>query len=284
MARDDSGGNGSGPRANQLDGKVAIVTGASAGIGAAIAVRLAAEGARVALADINAAGLDKVRRRIEADGGSATALPADVRNRAQVERMARVAFKTLGPIDCLVNNAGVYWTTPFLSLTEREWDRVIGTNLKGPFLCSQAVARLMIRHRVAGRIVNISSTSSLLARPGAAHYAASKAGLNMLTRVLAIELGPHGILVNAVCPGLIMSPGLLRTMRTRAGRVEHATKLARVPLGREGRLEDIAAMVAFLLSSEASYSTGSVFVSDGGYTSGLAAYDGRLSILRRRRS
>lgn len=270
--RDNGVPHGNGGRRHH--GKVAFVTGASAGIGEGIALRLAAEGAAIALVALDRPGVDRVRKKIESRGGRAIALGGDVRDGRAVKRMADEAFVRLGRVDYLVNNAGVYSTTPLFDLKEAEWDRVVDTNLKGPFLCAQAIAARMIDDGIEGRIVNISSTSSLLARPGAAHYAASKAGVNMLTRVLAIELGQHGILVNAVCPGVIISPGLLRTIRVKGGRTEHQSKLARIPLGREGRLDEIAALVSFLLSDDSSYCTGGVFVSDGGYTCGIAAYDG----------
>jgi NAD(P)-dependent dehydrogenase (short-subunit alcohol dehydrogenase family) len=159
-------------------------------------------------------------------------------------------------------------------MTEEEWDRIIDTNLKGAFLCCQSVAREMVRQRRGGQIVNVSSTASLIARPGVAHYASSKAGLNMLTRVLAVELAPHGIRVNAVLPGLIATEAVMGQMKSEAARAEHQTKLARIPLGHEGAPEDIVKSVLHLVSEEAAYVTGTLMVVDGGYTLGIPAYRG----------
>jgi NAD(P)-dependent dehydrogenase (short-subunit alcohol dehydrogenase family) len=177
-----------------------------------------------------------------------------------------------GKIHCLINNAGQYPSTPFLDLSEEEWEQVIGTNLKGPFLCSKAVAKEMIAKGVKGQIVNISSTASLIARPGIAHYASSKAGLNMLTKVLAIELAPHGIRVNAVLPGLIATEGVQAQLRNDDAMVEHQTKVARIPLGHEGTPRDIANMVLHLITEESNYLTGSLLIVDGGYSLGIPGY------------
>ena len=254
-------------------GKAAIVTGAASGIGGAIARRLAREGARVGLVDVDGPGLGSVQKEIAASGGEAATWRVDIREPQSVERMARDAFSRWRQVDYLVNNAGIYPTTPFLEITEPEWDRVLDTNLKGPFLCAQAVCRRMVKGQVAGRVVNIGSTASVLARPGIVHYAASKAGLNMMTRVLALELAPYGIQVNAVCPGLVATPRAL----TMARPANHRKKLEVIPLRREGRLDEITSLVCFLLSDEASYCTGGLFFADGGYTAGLTAYGGRTA-------
>ncbi len=137
-----------------------------------------------------------------------------------------------------------------LELPEEEWDRVLATNLKGPFMCSKAVAKAMIARGVKGRIVNVSSTASLIARPGIAHYASSKAALNMLTKVLALELSPYDIRVNAVLPGLIMTEGVQAALGTQAAMAEHRTKLSRIPLKREGSPEEIASAIRFFLADD----------------------------------
>ena len=191
---------------------------------------------------------------------------------AGVPLMAAEAFRVAGPIRGLVNCAGIYPVTPLLEMAVEEWDRVLNTNLKGPFLVTQAVARRMIEARSGGSIVNISSSASRLARPGIAHYAASKAGLNQLTAVMAVELAPHGIRVNAVAPGLIGTDRVLAAARGPAGEAEHTTKLARIPLGREGTPAEVGDLVLFLLSPEASYCTGGVYAVDGGFTLGIPRY------------
>lgn len=171
----------------------------------------------------------------------------------------------------LVNCAGIYPVTGFLDLGAKEWDAVLDTNLRAPFLLTQAVARRMIADQVGGSVVNISSTASTLARPGIAHYGASKAGLNQLTRIAALELAPHRIRVNALAPGLIATERVMEHARG-AGKTEHDAKLARIPSGREGRPEELTDLVLYLLSDAAGYVTGSIFVVDGGVTLGIPSY------------
>lgn len=209
-----------------------LVTGAASGIGRAIAQELGRRETPVVLCDIDGAGLEKARGAV---AGTAWGVRGDVTNPGDVERMVAEARRAAGPIGGLVNCAGIYPVTPLLELSADEWDRVLAVNLRAPFLVTQAAARLMIADGVAGSIVNISSTSSRLARPGVAHYGASKAGLNQLTAVAAVELAPHGIRVNAILPGVI---GTERVEATAVSgddaRVEHAAKLARIPLARVG--------------------------------------------------
>ncbi len=162
--------------------------------------------------------------------------------------------------------------TPLLDLTAAEWDRVLALNLRAPFLLTQAVARHMIAAGRGGAVVNISSTASVLARPGIAHYGASKAGLNQLTRVLAVELAPHGIRVNAILPGVIETATVTAALTTPEARTEMAAKQQRIPMGRLGTAREIAAMAAFLLSPASSYSTGGLFTADGGFSLGMARY------------
>jgi len=256
----------------RFTGKVAVVTGAARGIGRAIAVALAREEASLVLADRDTGSLPGTLDAVTALGVRAVSMPCDVRKRSDVEHLVDRAYKEMESVHCLVNNAGLYPVTPLFHLTEEEWDEVIDTNLKGPFLCAQAFGRRMVAQGVAGRIVNIGSTSSQIARPGIAHYAASKAGVSQLTRVLAVELAPHGITVNAVCPGVIGTERLLASAEDPRNVAEHHAKLARIPLARLGTPEEIAAAVLFLLSEEASYFTGSLLSADGGYTCGIASY------------
>jgi len=263
---------GAAPAKRRFTGKVAVVTGAARGIGRAIAVALAREEASLVLADRDAGSLPGTLDAVTALGVPAASMLCDVRKRGDVEQLVELAYKEMGSVHCLVNDAGLYPVTPLFQLTEEEWDEVIDTNLKGPFLCAQAFGRRMVAQGVAGRIVNIGSTSSQIARPGIAHYASSKAGVNQLTRVLAVELAPHGITVNAVCPGVIGTERLLASAEDPKNIAEHQAKLARIPLARLGTPEEIAAAVLFLLSEEASYFTGSLIFADGGYTCGIASY------------
>lgn len=247
-----------------------LVTGAASGIGRALAGELGRRGTPVVVCDIDVAGLDSVRREI---GAGAWAVGADVTKPDEVERMVAEARRVAGPIGGLVNCAGIYPVTPLLELSAEEWDRVMAVNLRAPFLVTQAVARRMIADGGGGSIVNISSTSSRLARPGVAHYGASKAGLNQLTAVAAVELAPHGIRVNAILPGVI---GTERVQATAVSgdeaRAEHDAKLGRIPLARVGEPAEVVSVALFLLSPESSYCTGALFTADGGFTLGIPRY------------
>jgi NAD(P)-dependent dehydrogenase (short-subunit alcohol dehydrogenase family) len=247
-----------------------VVTGAASGIGRALAEALGRRGTPVVLCDLDASGLDQVRRKID---GPAWAVSADVTEPDAVERMVAEARRLAGPLGGLVNCAGIYPVTPLLDLSADEWDRVMAVNLRAPFLVTQAVARRMIADGAGGSIVNISSTSSRLARPGIAHYGASKAGLNQLTAVAAVELAPHGIRVNAILPGVIGTERVQATaVSSDEARAEHAAKMARVPLGRVGEPAEVVSLVLFLLSAESSYCTGALFTADGGFTLGIPSY------------
>ena len=247
-----------------------IVTGAASGIGRALSEELGRRDTTVVLCDVDASGLEMVRRKI---GGTAWAVSGDVTKAEDVERMAAEARRLAGPIGGLVNCAGIYPVTPLLELSVEEWDRVMAVNLRGPFLVTQAVARRMIADGDGGSIVNISSTSSRLARPGIAHYGASKAALNQLTAVAAVELAPHGIRVNAILPGVIATDRVQATAVSGAdARAEHAAKLARIPLARVGAPMEVVSVALFLLSPESSYCTGALFTADGGFTLGIPHY------------
>ena len=253
--------------------KAVIVTGASLGIGKEVVLMLLQRGARVIACSRDEKKLQILKTLPNIPRDDLFTLSCDVSRAEQVEAMVAASLRRFGRIDGLVNNAGLYPTTPLFELSEEEWDRVMDTNLKGPFICSKAVAKEMIAREVKGCIVNISSTASLIARPGTAHYASSKAGLNVLTKVLAIELAPHGIRVNCVVPGLIMTEGVKEHIK-RTSLAEHQTKLARIPLGHEGESRDIANAVLHLMSDESNYTTGSILVVDGGYSLGIASYRG----------
>jgi 3-oxoacyl-[acyl-carrier protein] reductase len=243
-----------------LDGKVAIVTGASRGIGRAIAERYASEGARVVVNYVGGqAAADAVVAGIVAGGGDALALRADVSKSVDVARLVAATMDRYGRIDILVNNAGIMVTKPFLETTEDEWDRTIDINLKGPYLCAKAVAPIMIAQG-GGTIINTSSNSGLY-HPSAmkyTEYVVSKAGLNGLTKALALALGPQ-ISVNAICPGWIRTDMLEAIDEEVQQRILEETALRRW-----GTPDDVAASAVFLASADASFITGELLIVAGG--------------------
>jgi len=238
----------------RFDTKVAIITGSAHGIGAAIAQRLASEGARVLLADIDPDAADAQAEAIKASGGLAAAIGVDVRDRTQVAAVVAKAVELWGRLDIQVSNARIVDRQPFLNMDDDLWDRVLRTNLTGAFLCGQLVAQ-----KSGGRIVHVASNSGIFGGCGRAAYGASKAGLINMTQTMAIELAEHDILVNAVAPGATKT-------RVTSGDTPPATVMARMPLARYGRPEEIAAVAAFLASDECSFTTGHVFSADGGFT------------------
>jgi 3-oxoacyl-[acyl-carrier protein] reductase len=240
-------------------GRVVIVTGAAHGIGREIAHAFAGDGCRVVVADRNAEGAETVAREI---GPAALPFTIDARDRAQINQLVETVIDRFGAIDVLVNNAGIYPNSPFLELAEDEWDAVFDVNLKGIFLLSQAVAKKMIARGVKGRIINLSSGASISGRPGGAHYCSSKVAINMLTKVMAIELTPKGITVNAVAPGLIEVPDADLNE-------EYVSAIVQgIPAGRIGQPGDIARAVLFLASPDSDFISGSIFFVDGGSTAG----------------
>lgn len=243
-----------------LAGKVAVVTGASRGIGRAIAEELAAEGASVVVNyHANPVAADEVVGGIVADGGTAVAMQADVSDFASADRLIKSAIETYGAIDILVNNAGTTRDTLLLSMKEEEWDTVLTTNLKSVYNTCKAVTRPMVRRKSGGRIINISSVSGIVGQPGQTNYAASKAGIIGFSKSLAKELGSRNITVNVVAPGFV--PTDLTAVMP-----EDLVKqtLAFIPLGRWGEAQEIAHAVAFLASDKAGYITGAVIQVDGG--------------------
>ncbi len=239
--------------------QVAIVTGAGRGIGSSIAINLAKEGAKVVVNyHKSLEGAKRVTKEIERLGQKAIAFRADVSKSDEVNRMVKTALATFGRIDILVNNAGIAPFVPFLELSEEVWDKTIDTNLKGTFFCSQAVAKVMLKQK-GGKIINITSVGAEAGQRHLAHYDASKAGMNLLTKVMAIELGPYGINVVAVGPGPVAIERNLeriRNFREVAGK--------KLPLRKVGEAEDIAKTVVFLASKDANFITGQVLYVDGG--------------------
>jgi NAD(P)-dependent dehydrogenase (short-subunit alcohol dehydrogenase family) len=243
----------------RLEDRVAVVTGAGRGIGLGIARAFAREGARVAICDVAADLAEQAAAEIAAAGGQALAFPMDVTRRDQIQQVVDQVLHRWSRIDILVNNAGIYEVLPFEEITEAQWDRLLTVNLKGAFLCCQAIVPAMKRQG-SGRIVNIASSAGKAGGTLAgAHYSVSKAGLICLAKQLARELGAFGITVNAVAPGRIDTP-----MIHIASEQENEDFVRRTPLGRLGTAEDVASAVLFLASDGASFITGEIVDVNGG--------------------
>ena len=245
-----------------LEGRVAVVTGAAQGIGAACAERLSHDGAAVALWDIDTARGEALARSLNERGRRAVYVRCNVADKREVDAAVVATLQTFGPVDALVNNAGIFKAAAFLDITEADWDAVLDVNLKGAFLVGQAVARAMVANAQGGAIVNMSSVNGVTAIPNIASYNVSKGGVNQLTRVMALTLAEHGIRVNAVAPGTIATE-----LAQRAVLGSEAAKqriMSRTPMQRLGKPQEIAEVCAFLLSSAASYMTGEIVYVDGG--------------------
>ena len=250
----------------RLKDKVAIVTGATRGIGRAIAVRFGQEGARVAVVGRDEAKGRETVQLIESAGSQATFVPTDVSERPQVQAMVETVVQRWGRIDILVNNAAICPFMGFLEMPEALWDQVLDVNLKGYFLCSQAVARVMVEQGIKGRIIAVSSISAIFGGSQQAHYCASKAGINLLIKSMAISLGPYGIACNAVLPGTV------ETDINREALADPEVRdywLKRGPLGGLGQPEDIAGPVLFFASDDSAWCTGSMLIVDGGVSVNL---------------
>ncbi|MGA2517802.1 MAG: 3-oxoacyl-[acyl-carrier-protein] reductase [Thermodesulfobacteriota bacterium] len=242
----------------KLTGKVALVTGAAQGIGRAIALLLARNGADIVVSDINLEKAEETAKEIRAIGPKATAVKVDVSNLSDVERMVEALIEKLAKIDILVNNAGITRDKLILRMTEEDWDAVLGVNLKGTFNCTKTVIRHMAKQR-SGKIVNIASVVGEMGNAGQANYSASKAGVIGLTKTIAREYAQRGINVNAIAPGYIETP-MTDALPEKAK--EELKKL--IPMERLGKPEDVAEAVFFLVCEESSYITGQVLNVNGG--------------------
>jgi len=246
----------------KLSNKVAVVTGSATGIGQAIAIALAREGASVVVDYIGSPDAPKdTLQHIQSAGGTAVAIDTDVSQPDQVNSLIQQTVQQFGRLDIFVNNAGIEFKHPFTEFPIDQWNKIIAVNLTGPFLCAQAAAKQMIAQGGGGRIINISSVHQDLPMPTNAPYCASKGGLRMLMRTIAVELGPHAITVNNIGPGAVFTP---IDADIEANPQLEAQLMAEIPLGRWGKPEEIANLAVFLASDDAGYITGSTYYIDGG--------------------
>ena len=246
-----------------LGGKRVLVSGGSSGIGLAAAARFLAEGSRVFLCGVDPAEVDAAVAGL-APQGEVAGLACDVSAEPDVARLTQAATRALGGVDVLVNNAGIARRDPFLAIAASDWDRIIAVNLRGMFLVAQAVTALMVRRGTGGVVINMSSTNGIAGEEDYAHYNASKGGVLLLTKTMAVELGPLGIRVNALCPGYISTPLNAAISAGLDPGFEAAYARDRIPLRRTGRPEEVAAAYAFLASDDAAYITGQTINVDGG--------------------
>ncbi len=246
----------------QLDQKVAIVTGADSGIGRGIALQFAAEGASVVINYAhNRDKAEEVLQQIRQTNGRAIIIQADVSQYQQAQSLIQETVERFDRLDIMVNNAGMEIHSPFLDVTEEQFDRVLGVDLKGTFFCAQAAAREMVKRKTAGRIINISSVHEDLPMPQNVPYCCAKGGMRMLTRTICLELAPHGITVNNIGPGAVDTP---IDADVKADPKKYAALLEEIPLHRMGQPEEIGKLALYLASDAAAYVTGTTLFIDGG--------------------
>ncbi|PIR07152.1 MAG: hypothetical protein COV55_01835 [Candidatus Komeilibacteria bacterium CG11_big_fil_rev_8_21_14_0_20_36_20] len=242
-----------------IKNKTALVTGAARGIGRGIALALAKEKYNVVISDVLMADCKKVAQEIKKIGADCLAVKCDVSKKTEVENLMAKISQKFKKLDVLVNNAGIYPAVPFEKMTEADWDKVISVNLKGIFLCTKSALKIMPK---ASRIINISSIAAFVGFEGLTHYCASKGAINSMIRVLALELAPQKITVNAIAPGAIETPGASKSLTEEAKQ----QTIAMIPLSRFGLPQDIANAVTFLASEKSDYITGQTIIVDGGWT------------------
>lgn len=248
----------------KLDGKVAVVTGGSRGFGKAIAIGLAEAGADVVVASRTQTDLSLVAEEINARGRKSLAIATDMLDRASIENLASKSIEMFGKIDILVNNAGQGWNVPFLSLSEEQWDQILDVNLKGCFLCTQIIGRYMFKAR-SGRVINISSAMGSYPLPFLTPYAASKGGINALTKCLAQEWATRGITVNAIAPSYFATDINKHAMEDQA---INQLIMSKTPINRWGQVQELIGLVVYLASDASSFMTGAVIPLDGGWSAG----------------
>lgn len=255
-----------------LNGKVAIVTGGAMGIGKGIALRLAEAGASIILADINIEAASKTSAEMKAAGYEVKEVQADSSKLDDIERVVAETINTYGDLNILVNNAGIFPFSSPIEVSEAMWDKTLDVNLKGAMFFAQAAARAMLAKNHGGKIINIASIDAFHPSGNLAHYDASKGGMVMLTKALGQAWAPQGILVNAIAPGAIQTPGALAVDYSKMTKeqMENLAKafLAHIPLGRQGEPDDIAKVALFLASEASSYIVGTTIIVDGGYLVG----------------
>jgi NAD(P)-dependent dehydrogenase (short-subunit alcohol dehydrogenase family) len=245
----------------KLKNKVAIVTGSHRGIGKAIALELAKEGAKLVISDIDLKGCQIVCKEIKKLGSEAIAVKCDISKKAEIDNLMKKTIQKFQKIDILINNAGVFLIKPFVEMTEKDLDFILDINLKGVFLCTSAVAKQMLKQK-SGKIISVASIAGKVGFANSSAYCASKAGIINLTRELAMELSPHNINVNAIAPGIIatkMTEDMLKDKKTKKD------LLANTPLGRVGQPEEIGKAAVFLASDDSNFITGHTLVVDGGW-------------------
>jgi glucose 1-dehydrogenase len=245
----------------RLAGKVAVVSGSGSGIGQAIAIRFASEGASVVINDLRLEGANETKGKIEAAGGKAITVQGDVTKTADTHKLIEEAYKQLGRCDILVNNAGIEIGADFWDVTEKDYDAVLNVNLKGAFFLTQAFVRRLRDAKQPGRVINISSVHEDMVFPHFASYCAAKGGMRMLMRNLAVELGPLDITVNNIAPGAVITPMNASLLNNKE---QLNALLANIPLGRLGTVDDVSGVALFLASEDGAYVTGSTYFTDGG--------------------